>query len=169
MRLTAEIRYAAAPDTVFAMLCDTTFQERKCEANGAIEYEVEVETFDDGGAVITTKRVLPTAGVPDFIKTFVGSTLRVIQIDDWGAPDEGGGRTGTTVVEIEGAPIRFTGSLTLDADADADADGTVESVDGDLKAAVPLLSGKIEKAAEPAIRSAIKAEQSTGTAWLTGG
>ncbi len=40
VRLSAEIRYDAEPAAVVAMLTDVDFQERKCEATGALESEV---------------------------------------------------------------------------------------------------------------------------------
>ena len=44
--------------------------------------------------------------------------------------------------------------------------GTRIDLDGDLKAKIPLLGGKIEKAAEGPILGAIEKEQEVGTAWL---
>lgn len=164
MRITAELVYDNDPDTVFAMICDIGFQERKCLANGAIEHEVEIEEYEDGGALVRTHRMIPADGLPDFVKTLVGPTLRVTQTDDWAGPGPDGSRQGTAVVEIAGAPIRFTAELRLVPNGP----GSRQSVSGDLKASVPLLGGKIEKAAEPAIRAAIRAEQRTSTAWLTG-
>ena len=113
MRLTAEISYAADPAAVFAMLTQVEFQERKCAATGALSHEVEVEDYDDGSAVIRTRRTMPTDQVPDFVRTFVGNTLEVVQVDDWGPAGPDGARDGTAVVEIQGAPVRFAGSLTL--------------------------------------------------------
>ena len=46
--------------------------------------------------------------------------------------------------------------------------GTRIDVDGDLKAKIPLLGGKVEKAAEGPILGAIEKEQEVGTAWLAG-
>ena len=66
------------------------------------------------------------------------------------------------VVEIQSAPVRLTGSLSLGPDGA----GTAEQVDGDQKASLPLVGGKIEKAAEPAIRAAIGKEQEIGRGWL---
>ncbi len=60
MHLSAEIRYDAAPDDVFAMLCDPAFQERRCVATGALEQDVTVEEFEDGGATITAHRTMPS-------------------------------------------------------------------------------------------------------------
>ncbi len=162
MRLSAEIRYDADPRAVFTMLADTAFQDRKCTATGALDHEVEIEEFDDGSATVTTRRTMPTDRVPDFVRTFVGQTLQVEQIDDWGPASADGAREGTVVVEIKGAPVRLAGSLRLAADGG----GSLESIDGDLKASVPLIGGKIEKAIEPALLAAITVEQREGRAWL---
>ena len=109
MRLSAEIRYDADPAAVFAMLTEAEFQERKCAATGALDHEVEIEEYDDGSAVIRTRRTMPTDQVPDFVRTFVGQTLEVVQVDDWGPPAADGAREGTAVVEIKGAPVRLAG------------------------------------------------------------
>lgn len=162
MHLTADIRYDAAPDAVFAMLSDPGFQERRCVATGALEHDVSVEEFDDGGVTVTAHRVMPTDQVPDFVRTFVGPTLVVSEIQDWTAAAEDGTREGTLVLEIQGAPVRMTGSLRLVADGK----GTVEVIDTDLKASVPLVGGKIERAVEPAILAAIRVEEREGRAWL---
>jgi hypothetical protein len=168
VRLTAEISYAADATAVFEMLTQVEFQERKCAATGALSHEVEVEEYDDGSAVIRTRRTMPTDQVPDFVRTFVGSALDVVQVDDWGPAGPDGARDGTAVVEIQGAPVRFAGSLTLRpaGGGGAGGAGTLETIDGDVKASVPLVGGRIEKALEPALRAAIKVEQREGTAWL---
>lgn len=165
MRLTADIRYDAPPEAVFTMLRDEAFQARRCVATGALEHDVRVEEFADGGVVITAHRTMPTDQVPDFVRTFVGPTLVVSEIQDWRATGPAGGREGTLVLEIKGAPVRMTGSLRLDPDGP----GTAQTVDCDLKAAVPLVGGKIERAVEPAIRAALRVEQREGSAWLAGG
>lgn len=162
MKLTAQIRYQADPEAVMAMLLDREFQARKCVANGAFEHAVEVSEHRDGSATISTRRTLPTDSVPDFIRTFVGAALRVSQVEEWAPPQPDGSRTGRTTVQIEGAPVRLIASLSLSRNGA----GTVESIDGNLKASVPLIGGRVEQAAEPAIRSAIRVEERTGTAWL---
>jgi hypothetical protein len=162
VRLRAEIRYDADPATVFDMLTDAAFQERKCAATGALESEVEIERFPDGGATIRTRRTMPTDQIPDFARTFVGRTLDVVQVDDFGAPDVDGRREGNVIVEIKGAPVRFAGSLALGPSPA----GTLETVDGDVKASVPLVGGRLERALEPALQAAIRVEQREGIAWL---
>ncbi len=166
MRFSAEIRHEAGdPAAVFTMMTDTAFQERVCRATGALDHDVSIEEFDDGSATITTRRTMPTDRVPDFVRTFVGQTLVVEEIDDWGPPGPDGAREGTIVVEIKGAPVRLAGSLALRPAGG----GSVHSVDGDVKASVPLVGGKIEKAIEPALQAAIAVQQREGRAWLAAG
>jgi Protein of unknown function (DUF2505) len=162
VRLTKDISYPADPATVFAMLTEVPFQERKCAATGALSHDVEIKEYDDGSAVIRTRRTLPTDQIPDFAQRFVGRTIDVVQVDDWGPSGPDGSRDGTVVVELKGAPIRFAGSLALRPGGD----GTVEAIDGDIKASVPLIGGRMEKALEPALRSAINVENREGKAWL---
>lgn len=164
VRINAELAYDATPHAVFAMIRDAAFQKRKCVTSGAVEHEVQIEEHDDGTTLVTTHRTMPTDGVPDFVKSFVGETLTVIQSDEWAVPAPDGGRYGTAVARIAGTPITFTATLRLAAAGD----GSRQTIDGDLKASVPLIGGRIEKAAEPAIRAAIRAEQRTSTDWLTG-
>jgi hypothetical protein len=166
VRLTDQIRYAADRAAVFAMLTDAAFQERKCAATGALESEVEVERFPDGSATIRTQRRMPTEQVPDYARAFIGGTLLIVQVDDWAAPGPDGVREGTVVVEIKGAPIRFAGSLRL-GPAGVDGTGTLEAIDGDIKASVPLIGGRMERALEPALKAAIRVEEREGRAWLT--
>jgi uncharacterized protein (DUF736 family) len=44
--------------------------------------------------------------------------------------------------------------------------GSLETIEGDLKARIPMMGRKIEETAAPAIRSAIRVESETGAAWL---
>jgi hypothetical protein len=162
VRLTAEIRYPADPSVVFAMLIDPAFQAAKCRATGALDHLVEVTDHANGGATIVSRRDLPADRVPDFVKGMVGPTLRVVEIHNWEPAAAGGRRTGKITVEIPGAPIRFAAAVVL---AGLDG-GTHQEIAGDLRASIPFIGGRIERAAEPAIRSAIAVEQRTGTAWL---
>jgi hypothetical protein len=162
VRVTADLRYDADPTTVFEMLMDPAFQDRKLGQTGALTWEVQVRP-ENGGAVIVTRRAMPTDQVPDAFKSLVGNEIRIAQTETWGPAGPDGARTGTLDLEVVGAPVRLKASLSLTATGDG---GSVELVDGELKARVPLIGGRIEKAAEPAVRAAIDAEQRIGRAWL---
>lgn len=161
MQVTAQIPYASSCDRVFAMLTDEAFVQQVCEATGALRQEVTIAP-DAGGATVTTRRELATDEIPDFIRRFVGQTLTVLRVDRWGAAAADGSREGSLSVEIVGAPVRMTGTLRLSPKHA----GTIEDVDGDLRASVPLIGSKVERAAEPAIRSALGKEEQLGRAWL---
>ena len=162
MKITATVDYAATPEAVFAMLADEDFQSRKCAATGALRHSVSISAQGDR-TVIVSSREMPTDDFPDFVRNMVGTTLAITETQDWGPPGAGGSRQGKLTVDIAGTPIDLAGTLSLAPDGE----GTVQTVQGDLKARVPLLGGMIENAAAPAIRSAIRVENETGQAWLT--
>ena len=164
MKISARFDYAATPHHVFAMLADADFQNLKCIATGALSHSVSVSTQGDRTLIIS-RRELPTENFPAFVKSLVGTTLAVTETQDWGPAGPDGTRQGRLTVELAGAPIDLAGTLSL---APAGR-GSVETVDGDLKARVPLLGGQIEKAAAPAIESAISVERETGQTWLRTG
>ena len=161
MKIAKSIEYAASPEEVFAVLSDVKFQEAKCAATAAVKHSADVKTVGDH-TVITTERILPSDGLPDFAKSMVGDTLKVTETQDWGPAGGGGGRRGTVEMAVAGAPIALKGTLML---APA-AGGTVETLDAELKATVPLIGGKIEKAAAPPIEEAIDIEATTARTWL---
>ena len=162
MRVTADLRYDADPATVFEMLSDQAFQDRKLSQTGALSWEVRVQQ-QAGGVVIVSRRALPTDQVPDAFKSLVGASITIAQTETWGPAAADGSRTGAMDLEVVGAPVRMQATLSLSATAEG---GSVELVDGELKARVPLVGGRIERTAEPAVRAAIDAEQRIGRAWL---
>lgn len=143
------------------MLSDEEFQRRACQASGALGYESTVRAEGDR-TVIRTRRTMPTSSFPDFVKGMVGATLPLVQTDDWGPPGPDGSRQGTLSLEVSGAPLGVTGELTLSPGGS----GTVETIDCDLRARVPLFGARIETAAAPAVQAGIDVQRRTGTAWL---
>ena len=161
MKISENVDYAATPDAVFAMLADEEFQSRKCAATGALRHSVSISKQGDR-TIIVSERDMPTNGFPSVVKNMVGDTVAITETQDWGPPDSKGSRRGTLTVDIADAPIDLGGTLSLAPGGQ----GTVETVEGDLKARVPMFGGMIENAASPAIRSAIRVENETGHAWL---
>lgn len=157
MKLNVSLDYAAPPAQVVAMLCDEDFQARLCEATHSLESTVDVHEEDED-TVVTTTRQLPTDGFPDFLRSVVGQSVRVVQTSRWAH-----GATGGHVhVVVEGTPVR------MDATATITSGGGRTSVTyaGDLVAHVPFVGGRVEKAAAPVVMSALRAEQRVGDEWL---
>jgi hypothetical protein len=168
MKIADEITYAVAPGAVSAMTFNPKFQERKCENTGALAWTVDVKPAATGGSadasvtIVTTTRDMPTDQFPDFVKSLVGAKLKITEVDRWGEPAPDGSRDGTVTVAVEGAPLRFTGTLHLAPTAD----GARATIEGELKATIPFLGARIEQAAAPAITAAVRAERRTAAEWL---
>jgi Protein of unknown function (DUF2505) len=161
MKISDIIDYAATPHEVFAMLADEEFQTRKCVATGARRHTISISAQDDRTLIVST-RAMPSDDFPSFVRSMVGDTLAVTETQDWGPPGADGSRHGRLTVDIAGAPIDLDGTLSLAPGGE----GSVETIEGDLKARIPILGAKIEQAAAPAIESAIRVESETGSAWL---
>lgn len=156
-----EQAYGADPATVWAMLRDPDFITAKCARTGSMQTTVDVTEGDDGGVTLTTTRVLP-ANLPSVAKPFVGETLTVTEVQVWSAPAADGSRTATTTVDFH-APMSFSAAMALVATAD----GSAVTTDGEFKASVPLVGGKIESVAADETSRYLEKEQQVGTEWLS--
>lgn len=162
MHVQVQLRYRAAAPAVVAMLADPGYGRARVAAGGAIAHHVDVAGAPDGAFTVTTRRSMPSDQIPANIRAFVGTSLDVRQIEAWEAP-EAVGRRGTVVVEIVGAPVRLTGTMSLEPDGD---DASVLTYAGEVKAGVPLFGAAIEDATARAVRVALEAEQEAGNRWL---
>ncbi len=148
MRVTHQ--FAADVETVFGLMSDPGFLQRKYESAGASDISIEADKRD-GNPRITTKRKL-TVDLPGFAKKVMQPTNTVVQIDDWAAPAADGSRVCTYSIEVQGVPSRIDGTVTLSADGG----GTRQDVKAEVKVSVPLLGGRLEKFA---VDSGVKALQ----------
>lgn len=162
MKITETWTYVASPDRVWEMLTDPEFQERKCAASGALCYDAKVETTGDGRTTITVNRTMPTEDIPAQIRKLLKGGLEVEEVQTWSAADDGGSRSGTVQVTIKGTPAAMKGTISLVGQGES----TEMSMDADLKAGVPLVGGKIEQAAAPAIIGGVRVEAQEGAAYL---
>lgn len=162
VRVTADMHYPTDPASVFAMLTNQAFQERKVGEVSKGDWDVRVQ-HDGDTAVVVSHRILPPEVIPDAFRGMLSSTITVTQTEKWHPATADGSRSGSIDVELSGVPVRLSGVLTLTPSADG---GCTERVEGELKAKIPLVGGKVERAAEPAVRAAIDAEGRIGLQWL---
>ncbi len=162
MKITKAFEYAAPPEQVFAMMADPAFQAAKCEATHPLDHTESVTPKGDQTEIMT-RRVIPTDDFPDFAKSMIGPKIAVTETIIWSPASADGSRTGTVTLAIGDAPVGMTGTVRLDP---SDT-GTRIEIDGELKAKIPLMGGKIEKAAAPSIIDAIDREHETGQEWLS--
>lgn len=154
MKLQHSVRYDAPVADVHAMLTDPAFREKASLALGAETVDVSV---DDGAVRI--EMVQPNTDIPAFARAFAGDTTRAVQAELWT------GRTADLTVTTPGKPAGVHGTRRLVADGD----GTLDTFEGEAKAKVPLIGGKIEQLMGQKLREGWDAEHEVGVAWLAGG
>ncbi len=156
MRLTTREEFETSPEAVFAVIRDEEFQHAKCHATSTGKFSVDI-TENGDRTVVRSRRHLPSDGLPDAARSFVGDELTVIETQDWGPADDDGTRVCRVDLHVTGAPLTFRGEAVLAPGGQ----GTIESLDGELKANVPFIGGRIEKAAADPILAAITLEATT--------
>ena len=161
MKIERTMHNAISAKEVYEMTCSTQFQEQKCRDAGALSYHVTI-TERDGGALVRTKRKLPTVGFPGLLRKFVPSGVTSTETISWRPESADGIRTADLSVDFHGAPASMTGTITIIPDGVSSA--TV-AIDADFVAHVPLVGRKVEAFAAPIILGVIDAEEQTGQAW----
>jgi hypothetical protein len=154
VRVTRREPLGGTPEEVYALLTDPDFQEAKCRATtagGGHSVDIAPGT---SGARVRTERVLPSDGLPDVARSFVGEVLVVVEVQSWSAPEPDGARESAVDLHVKGAPLTLKGTLRLEPDGA----GTVEVLEAELRANVPLIGGRIERAAAGPIDTAIDIE-----------
>lgn len=163
MRITETVVHPADPFRSFEMLRDPAYHELRCRRAGATDQTVTVETEGEA-TVVTTRRHVPSEGVPDFAKAFVGPQILLVETVRWGAADADGEREGAMSIDLPGLPVSFTGGVHLRVGA---TPGTTDHVvDGDLEANIPFLGRRIEEAVAPRITEIVRVEEQVAKEWL---
>lgn len=148
--------------TVFTMLSDPAYQQRKTDATSTDGGAVDVESTGDG-ATVRIERKLPTDSFPENIRAMVGQTITVVETQQWGAAGADGGRTADLKVIVRGTPASLTGTVTLSA---VSADESRIAMSGDLKGGIPIIGRKIEQAAAPSFEQALTHEEEISREWI---
>jgi Protein of unknown function (DUF2505) len=163
VRVTTREELAGTVEEVYALFTDVAFQEAKCVAttDDANHYTVDV-IGGPAGEKVRTERHLRSDGLPDVARSFVGEHLTIIEVQTWSGPAADGSRESAVDMHVKGAPLTLKGTLRLTPSKS----GTVKVLDADLKAHVPFIGGKIEKAAAEPINAAIAMETDLLREWL---
>lgn len=158
MKFRHELSYDASPAEVFEMLADPAFREKVGEALDVVSAAITLER-DGDGFTLTNDQVQRTEGLPSFAKKIAGDTTRVIQTEEWPAATGG-----TLRIDAVGKPTSMAGTIELVPDGQ----GTVEVVELEIKAKVPLIGGKLENLMAEQVRDGMDTERQVGMAWLKG-
>jgi hypothetical protein len=164
MKLNAEINHPdATVDAVMEMMLDPAFRQEVCEATHALDHSVEVEEYEDGGALVVVDRLMPS-DVPDFIKKMIGETISIRQTEEWAEPGDDSRRTADVKITIKGQPARMDGTMVLGPGAQGAGARLV--IEGDVAVRVPFIGKKIEAELAKGILAVVDEEQEVGDIWL---
>ena len=156
MEIHATNDFAAPATEVFAMMTDRVFLRAVCLATSPLEHEVVVD-----GLRTSTRRVMPT---PSVVTRFVGPTMTVLDEITWEASANGEGRTGATLVTVEGMPVDLVGTVRLAPGGR----GSLLTYTGELNVRIPVLGSSLAKQAAPALLEALEVQQRVGEEYLAG-
>ena len=156
-----EQHFSADPATVMAMLRHPDYVREKGERTGSTEVTVDVAEAPDGGVVITSTRTMP-AEVPSYAAPFVGDSITITETQTWTAPAQDGSARAAVTVEFD-SPLAYRGTISLSPVAD----GVAMSNEGEFKASVPFVGGKVERVAAEMTEKYLAKEATVGAEWLS--
>lgn len=157
MKLTHSVRYDASVDDVHAMLTDPVFREKATWSQGATSVDVTVSRSGDGGSV-RIAMVSPNSDVPAFARKIAGDTVHAVQAEEWS------GHEADFTITTAKVPAGIHGRRYLVADGD----GCRDEFDGEARASIPLVGGKLEKLIADKLKQGWDLEHGVGIAWLGG-
>lgn len=161
MEITRSHTYEAPIGAVLDMLADPDAITQRYAGMGHRDIVVERCEHSDDSLVVVTSRVVDV-DLPGFAKKVFSPSNTMTQTDEWHA--DGGGWSGTFTVDVAGAPIETSGTMSLVADGDR----TVHQVTIAMKVKVPLVGGKItDWVAKNEVPKTLDAEFGEGDDWLS--
>jgi uncharacterized protein YndB with AHSA1/START domain len=140
MRVTHHL--AGDVETVYALVTDPGFLERKFTAGGAKDVTVTAESTSDGGTRLVINRKV-TLELPSFAAKFVQPTNTFVQTENWSPATADGHRVCTYDVDVQGVPSSIAGTVTLSPEAGR----TRQDIEAQMKVSIPLVGGRLEKVA----------------------
>lgn len=135
-----EFHYDDAPQDVFALISRGAFQLEIIVHLGGKNGELVQETVTPEGGVTVMTRQRTGVELPGFAKKLIPASTTVTHTYIWQPVSEDGSHKGEWLAEIRGAPVSMGGPTELRAAGS----GSVHIFNGEVKASVPLMGGKLE-------------------------
>ncbi len=153
--------YAAPLDSVLDMFGDPDAVVARYEGMGHRDVEVLECTRTDDSLRVRTSRVVEV-DLPGFARKVLSPTNTMVQTDEWTASGDGAW-DGTVAVDVQGAPVKMSGSMRLEPAGD----GTTMHLTLSMSVKVPLVGGRIaDWAGKNDVPATMAAEFAAGDAWL---
>lgn len=153
--------FEASIERVWEMFRDQGSHIAKFESMGHRDIQVLEYESSDTHAHLVISRVVDVE-IPGFARKVLKPTNTVVTTDDWRANGDGS-YGGEFALDIQGAPVRSSGTTHIEADGEGRTSYTI-TVDVDVK--VPLIGGKIAEWAKGDIARQIELEFAAGDDWL---
>ena len=153
--------YAAPVDAVLDMFGDSEAVVVRYEGMGHRDVEVLECTRTDDSLRVRTSRVVEV-DLPGFARKVLSPTNTMVQTDEWTTTGDGTW-DGTVAVDVQGAPVKMSGTMRLEPAGD----GTTMQLTLSMSVKVPLVGGKIaDWAGKNDVPKTMAAEFAAGDAWL---
>lgn len=138
MKYQDTIDYPVSSDALLNYFTVPEFFVHKYREQGATNIQVEAHTHDGNNFAVTISRDVPVeVPVPAFARGIVPDTITLVQTDRW----DTAARTGRLEIRFKGLPVVLTAAMRLHDTAA----GARETLDFDIRVAVPLLGRKLEE------------------------
>jgi hypothetical protein len=124
---------------VWAAFSDPEFYHAKFEGVGHRDVAVISSERDSAGFSIEVSREVPLE-VPGFLRGMLGEWNRLLQSEHW-APAGKGVYANALEIEARGLPVTMKGAMRLSGRGE----GAVNEIEITIRAAVPLIGGKLER------------------------
>jgi len=139
-RIHEELAYDRGPTELFALISNGSFQLEIITQLGGKEAELVEQTVTPDGGVTLVTRQRTGVELPGFAKKLIPASTTVTQTYIWEPAGEDGSRRGKWLAEIKGAPVSMGGPT----EVRATGSGSLHVFDGEVRASVPLVGGKLE-------------------------
>lgn len=131
-------QFSAPPSTVYALLTDRAFLDRRlAETGGEDPSVVSLESTADGATVVT-RQSIPASAMPSIVASLIPGDPVTERTETW--RPNGAGYAADLAVVVKGAPASLKGTMALDP---AGA-GCSLTIDGQASVPIPLFGSKIE-------------------------
>jgi Protein of unknown function (DUF2505) len=151
--------YAANTSAVRSMIIDSEYIKARALATGALAVHHTITAEPSGNVTLIITRTLPSE-MPTYAAAFVGETLTITETQVW-QPEFLGQCFGNFSVTFS-APLTFIGTASITTDGD----NTVITTEGELKASIPFMAGKVEHLAKEQTQRYLRKEQEFALTWL---
>ncbi|GGG43308.1 hypothetical protein GCM10011374_02100 [Kocuria dechangensis] len=165
MAVTASTVVTAPVQQVVVTFTDEEFIRHVAHRAGATLESVDVDGDVTADFKVTTVRAMSADRLPEMARKFVGSSVRLTQVDSYSTPDADGLRIVSTEIKVAALPVSGTATQTLTPQGEH----TEVHVDCVVEANIPFVGKKIAAAAEPFIGKALSLQSREASAWLARG